>query len=212
MKKPAVNKALIIFVKAPIPGNVKTRLQPALPPEEIVKIYKSFITEIITRCMRLKGMDKFLGCTPTKEDEFLRQLVIKYRIESFNQRGRDLGEKIVNAFRDHLKMGYTEIVLIGSDSPTIPLEYIKKAFLELKKNDLVFGPCCDGGLYLIGIKKRVIPEIFKNIKWDTSEVLNMMLKKINSLNISLSLLPFWYDVDTIEDLRFLESHRRYLRD
>lgn len=204
-----MKKALIVFVKAPVPGKVKTRLQSALAPKKIVEIYKSFIIGILSKCVRLKGIDRFLGCAPTKDDDFLKGLVVKYKMKSFNQRGKTLGEKIVNAFRDYLKKGYKEIVLIGSDSPTIPKEYIKKAFFELKKNDFVLGPCCDGGLYLIGAKK-IIPEIFHNIPWDTPEVLNKMLEKLNSLDIQFSMLPFWYDVDTMEDLRFLESHHKYL--
>jgi len=206
-------RALIVFVKAPEIGRVKTRLQPHLAPEKIVDLYKSFIIEIISRCTRLKGIDKFLGCTPTKNDDFLRGLAEKYKLGSFNQRGKDLGEKIVNAFRDYLKKGYTEVVIIGSDSPTIPVDYIKKAFFELKKNDFVLGPCCDGGLYLVGAKKKIIqiiPSIFHNIPWDTSGVLNKALEKLNSLDVRFSMLPFWYDIDTIEDLRFLKNHRKYL--
>jgi rSAM/selenodomain-associated transferase 1 len=203
-------KALVIFVKAPLLGRVKTRLEPHLAPDKIVKLYKSFVTEIISKCVHLRGVDKFIGCSPTKDDDFLKGLTVTYNIRSFNQQGKDLGEKIVNAFRDYLKKGYAKVVIIGSDSPTIPVDYIKKAFFELKKNDFVLGPCCDGGLYLVGAKRKIIPSIFHNIPWDTSKVLNKTLKKLNSLGIRFSMLPFWYDVDTIEDLRFLENHLKYL--
>jgi glycosyltransferase A (GT-A) superfamily protein (DUF2064 family) len=84
------------------------------------------------------------------------------------------------------------------------------AFSELRKNDFVLGPCCDGGLYLVGVKRKIIPDIFQDIPWDTSEVLNRTLRNLYSLNIKFSMLPFWYDVDTIDDLRFLENHRQYL--
>jgi rSAM/selenodomain-associated transferase 1 len=206
-----MRKALIVFVKAPVSGKVKTRLQPELEPEKIIEIYKSFITEVISQCVRIKGIDMFVGCAPTKNDEFLQKVAFTYKLRSFNQRGNILGEKIVNAFREYFKKGYRQIVLIGSDSPTIPLNFIKKAFTDLEKNDFVLGPCCDGGLYLIGAKKKIVPEIFQNIRWDTDEVLGTVLKKTNSLNISVSMLPFWYDVDTIEDLRFLETHRQYMK-
>ena len=210
MLRNLIMKALIVFVKAPVAGKVKTRLQPHLAPDKIVKLYKSFIKEIISKCVRLKGVDKFLGCAPTKDNDFLKGITKTYKIKSFNQRGNDLGEKIVNAFRDYFKKRYTEIVIIGSDSPTIPAAYIEKAFSELKKNDFVIGPCCDGGLYLVGAKKKIITEIFQDMPWDTSEVLNKTLKKVNSLDIRFSMLPFWYDVDTINDLRFLENHLKYL--
>src|SRR3989338_1595047 len=205
-----MKKALIIFVKAPMPGKVKTRLQPHLTKDRIVRLYKSFITEIISRCIRLKGVDKFLGCAPSRQDDFLIRLSRKYKFGSFDQRGNNLGERIVGAFNDYFNKGYTDIVLIGSDSPTIPVKYIKQAFSDLRNNDFVIGPCCDGGLYLVGAKKKIMPGIFRDIKWDTGEVLNKVLGKVNSLNISYSMLPFWYDVDTIDDLQFLEKHRKYL--
>ncbi len=205
-----MKKALITFVKAPVQGTVKTRLQKDLPKEQVVEIYKSFIIEILSKFSRLTYADRFLGCAPSKDHDFLKEVSFNYNLGTFNQRGTDLGKRIVNAFRDHFKKGYSSIVLIGSDSPTIPKEYIKKAFSELDKSDIVLGPCCDGGLYLIGAKNRIEPRTFSNIPWDTSEVLNLVLEKLDKLNISFSLLPFWYDVDEIDDLRFLRNHLKYL--
>ena len=205
-----MKKALIVFVKAPVPGTVKTRLQPHIAPDKIVKLYKTFITEIISKSVRLKGVDIFLGCTPTKNDEFLREISSAYKTKRFNQRGKNLHEKILNAFRYCLKKSYSEIILIGSDSPTIPVDFIKKAFINLKKSDLVIGPCFDQGLYLIGTKKGKTNEIFRNIELDTGRDVTTILTRMNSLNIRLSMLPFWYDVDTVDDLRFLDSHRKYL--
>jgi len=205
-----MKNALITFVKTPILGKVKTRLQPFIPPNKILEIYKAFVTEIISKCANLKGVDRFLGCYPTIDDDFLKYLIKTYDLKGFLQRGNDLGERIINAFKDYLKKGYTNIVIIGSDSPTLPISYIEEAFIELKKNDFVIGPCCDGGLYLIGARKRIVPEIFQDMPWDTSEVLNKTLKRLNLLDINFSMLPFWYDVDTVESLRFLENHRRYL--
>ena len=202
-------KALIVFVKAPVAGKVKTRLQPHLSPDKIVELYKSFVTEIISKCVRLKGVDKFLGCAPTRDNNFLREITATYRLKSFDQKGKNLGEKMINAFKDHFKKGYKEIVLIGSDSPTMPIEYIKEAFLKLKKNDVVIGPSCDRGYYLVGAKK-IFPQIFQGIPWDTDEVLDKTLEKLGSADIRFSMLPFWYDVDTINDLRFLENHLNYL--
>jgi len=205
-----MKSALITFVKTPILGKVKTRLQPFLSPDKIVDIYKSFVTETISNCASLKGIDKFLGCYPTMDNDFLKHLIKTYNLKSFLQRGNDLGEKIINAFNDYLKKGYTNVVIIGSDSPTLPKSYIEDAFIELKKNNFVIGPCCDGGIYLVGVRKQIIPEIFQDVPWDTSEVLNKTLKRLNLLDINFSMLPFWYDVDTVESLRFMETHRSYL--
>lgn len=206
-----MKKALITFVKAPLPGTVKTRLQKDLGKEETLRVYKSFIAEITSRFMRMKGFDKLLGCAPSKDHAFLMEIAEKNKLKLFNQRGNDLGKKIVNAFRDHFKKGYTDIVLIGSDSPTIPKNYIRMAFRSLEKKDFVIGPCCDGGMYLIGARKKIESRLFQNIPWDTSDVLNMVLEKLYRHKISFSMLPFWYDVDNIDDYRFLKLHLKYLK-
>jgi len=101
-----------------------------------------------------------VGLCPSKDHVFLKEVSKKSRMKSFDQRGADLGDKIINAFRDYFKKGYSKIVLIGSDSPTIPGSYIKKAFTALDKHDMVLGPCCDGGLYLIGASNKIVPDIF----------------------------------------------------
>ena len=206
-----MKRALITFVKAPVPGTVKTRLQPDLPPEKIVRVYKSFVTGILSVCNGLRGVDRFLGCTPTKDDAYLRRLSVKYGMQRFNQRGKTLGERIFNAFRDCSEKGYTDIVLIGSDSPSIPLDFIKKAFAELRKNDLVVGPCFDQGLYLIGVKREKINELSRKIKLDTGKDINGILRKSNKMNIRFTMLPFWYDIDNIDDLEFLKLHLTYLK-
>ncbi len=206
-----MKKALIIFVKAPLPGTVKTRLQKDLGRDETVRVYKSFITEITSQYAGMKGFDRLLGCAPAKDHEFLNEIAEKNKMKTFDQRGSDLGKKIVNAFRDYFKKGYTDVILIGSDSPTIPKEFIRKAFRALEKNDFVVGPCCDGGMYLVGARKKIESRLFQNIPWDTSDVLNMVLEKLYRYRIEFSMLPFWYDVDDIDDFKFLKLHLRHLK-
>jgi rSAM/selenodomain-associated transferase 1 len=205
-----MKNALIIFIKAPVAGTVKTRLQADLPKDKVVAIYKSFVVEIASSCARMKGIDRFLGCAPSKNHAFIKQVADRYSLKTFNQRGSDLGKKIINAFKDYFKKGYTNIVIIGSDSPTIPKDYIRKAFHKLEKNDFVVGPCCDGGMYLVGAHKKIEPKIFQKIPWDTSGVLRLILQNLFQFNIKMSLLPFWYDVDNIDDLNFLKLHLKYL--
>ena len=205
-----MRKALITFVKAPVKGTVKTRLQKDISQERTLKIYKSFIKKILSECISLQGVDRYLGCAPSDEHAYLQKVSKEYRLPTFNQRGNTLGLKIVNAFRDYFKQGYSRIVLIGSDSPTMPKEFIEQAFHALQSKDFVVGPCCDGGIYLIGAKNMINSKVFNNIPWDTSDVLNLVIEKLYRLDISFSLLPFWYDVDNIDDLRFLRNHLKYL--
>ncbi len=205
-----MKKALIIFVKAPVPGTVKTRLQADIGPEKTVEVYKSFVTKLTSQCTRLKGVDRFLGCAPSQDHIFLREIASSYGMKMFNQRGKTLGERIFNAFRHCARKGYSEIVLIGSDSPSMPVNFIKKAFSDLIKNDFVIGPCFDQGLYLIGVRKEKINVISRSIKLDTGKDVSGILNKIRQVDVSLSMLPFWYDVDNIDGFSFLKSHLEYL--
>lgn len=206
-----MKKAFIIFARTPEIGRVKTRLMKDLGMEETLKLYKSFVSETFKICDRLKGADKFLGSFPTAVHPFFGELLKRHKFKgAFNQRGADLGEKFINAFNDRFSEGYEKVVIIGSDSPTIPVEYIKKAFLELEKQEFVFGPCTDGGYYLVGA--RILhKKIFRGIPWDSSEVLNKTLDKLYAGKIRFSLLPFWYDVDDIDDFRFYKRHIKYLK-
>jgi rSAM/selenodomain-associated transferase 1 len=206
-----MKKALIIFARTPELGKVKTRLMKDLGAEETLKLYKSFVSETFEICGGLKGADKFLGSFPTSNDPFMDALVRIYKFHGvFNQKGADLGEKFINAFSARFREGYEKVVIIGSDSPTIPFDYIRKAFQELEKNDMVFGPCTDGGYYLVGAR-RLHKNIFRGIPWDTSEVLNKTLDKLYVGKVRFSLLPFWYDVDNIDDLKFYKRHLKYLK-
>jgi len=206
-----MKKALLTFVKAPVPGTVKTRLQAGIGPEKTVEIYKSFIREILSLTADFNNVDRFLGCAPSSNHDFFTEMEQLYNIKTFDQRGSNLGEKIINAFNDYFATGYDSIVLIGSDSPTMPVEYIEMAYQKFEENDFVIGPCCDGGMYLIGAKQKLDPVIFQDIPWDTSEVLNLVLEKLFYCNIRFSMLPFWYDVDNADDLQFLKLHLRYMK-
>jgi rSAM/selenodomain-associated transferase 1 len=204
-----MKNAFIVFVRTPEQGRVKTRLQKGLGSEKTLKTYKSFISETFCIIDSLRGVHKFLGCFPASDDPFLRRLIKKHNLQSFNQRGKDLGEKFINAFNDRFSDGYKKVVIIGSDSPTIPVAYIRQAFRELDKNDFVLGPCTDGGYYLVGARK-IFEKVFRGIPWDSSDVLNRTLDKLHSNKVRFSLLPFWYDVDDMDDLEFYKRHIRFL--
>jgi rSAM/selenodomain-associated transferase 1 len=112
------------------------------------------------------------------------------------QTGVDLGERMMNAFHTEL-LDHRKVVIIGTDSPTVPTEQITAAFAALDRNELVLGPCSDGGYYLIGLKK-LVPEIFRDIPWGTGDVLTRTLERIS--NHSHFLLNSYFDVDFPADL------------
>jgi rSAM/selenodomain-associated transferase 1 len=202
--------AFIMFIRTPEAGRVKTRLQRNLGSARTLRTYKSFIIETLKRCDALGGVHKFLGCFPTARDRFITRISRTHGLDLFHQVGRDLGEKFINAFHDRFNEGYKKVVIIGSDSPTIPVEYIRRAYRELEKNDFVLGPCTDGGYYLVGAKK-ISERIFRGIPWDSQQVLNITLDKLHANKVRYSLLPFWYDIDDISDMEFYKRHSRYLK-
>ena len=204
-----MKKTLIIFAKAPKPGQVKTRLGPDLSPEEASRLYEAFVMDVLRATEGLCGITRIVGCTPTQDDPFFRSLADRYPIQLMDQQGVDLGERMRKALEETHCQGPGPVVIIGTDSPTLPMEFIQKAFVLLCDHELVLGPSHDGGYYLIGCREN-IPPIFEKIPWGSDQVFAMTLKRVVDLKLKCALLPFWYDVDTLSDLKLLAMHLRYL--
>ena len=203
--------SIVMFSKAPEPGKVKTRLASHMSDLEAASFHEAFVLDTIDTLAGIEDTKKYLACHPDREHVFFQELEESFDIKTFNQEGKDLGERMGNAFRYLRKMGHKEIVIIGSDSPTLPSEILDEAFERLKGNDLVVGPSIDGGYYLIGISGKV-PDLFSGIGWGTDNVFDETLKKAKESRLDFSLLPFWYDIDTINELRFMQIHLDAMND
>jgi rSAM/selenodomain-associated transferase 1 len=107
-----------------------------------------------------------------------------------------------DSFETLFARGYRQVLLIGTDIPTLPLDHLKQALSLLENHDLVLGPALDGGYYLIGLK-RTIPELFADIPWSTDQVLRLTQEKAVSLGLSTASIDPWRDVDTLDDLQAL---------
>jgi rSAM/selenodomain-associated transferase 1 len=114
----------------------------------------------------------------------------------------DLGDRLSRVFKWSIQEGFSRTVVLGSDAPSLPNEFVNRAFQLLKKNDLVLGPAWDGGYYLIGLKGPFIP-LFKGISWSTRKTLLQTLLKAKKLKKKVEILSPWYDVDSYGGLRFL---------
>lgn len=189
--------AIVIFVKYPIPGKVKTRLGRQIGLQKAADLYSIFVSLTIKLAEFCKIDKIFITFEPAKrKKEFIKWLPAMHL---FPQRGENLGERLIHAIKTVFEEGFTKTVILGSDSPTLPFNYVKEAFDLLNTHDLVIGPARDGGYYLIGLNKPQ-PSLFKNIHWSTSRVLHQTLEKAKQLHLKYYLLPEWYDVDTKEDL------------
>ena len=199
--------ALIIFAKAPIPGQVKTRLCPPLTPDEAASLHGSIVLDILERSKTVRGLDRFLGCTPSKEHPFFKTLAARHGVQLWDQVGEDLGRRMDHAFQTAFDKGYRYAILVGTDLPTLPTASFHQAIRLLKEYDMVLGPTLDGGYYLIGLKTP-IPELFVDVPWSTDQVFTRSQHKAQSLGLTMGLLENLRDLDTIDDLQaFIDETR-----
>lgn len=205
---------LIVFAKNPVPNQVKTRLLPKLSPEQAASLYGAFLTDWCETLAELPNIDLVIAYTPPGSQSDL-QALIETDVTYIPQTGVDLGERLTSATQWASENGYEKILIVGSDSPTLPLSYILEAVAGLDSRDIVIGPSVDGGYYLIGFSieslHKIVPSIFEEIAWSTLQVFQQTIERIGSVKATLKLLPPWYDVDTPEDLAFLQTHLSAMR-
>jgi rSAM/selenodomain-associated transferase 1 len=199
--------ALVIFAKAPIPGQVKTRLCPPLSPDEAATLHGSLVLDALERTKRavvtLKlPLDCHLACAPSSALAFFKIMEARQGVSLIDQSGEDLGDRMHRAFEAMFERGYKRVLIVGTDVPALPLDYYAQALALLDHHDLVFGPAADGGYYLVGLT-RPAPDLFNDMPWSTDRVLSLSRERADGLGLKTALLPEWRDVDTIDDLRAL---------
>ncbi|BBA69027.1 TIGR04282 family arsenosugar biosynthesis glycosyltransferase [Geobacter sulfurreducens] len=191
----------MVFAKRPMAGRVKTRLTPPLSPGDAAELYRRMLLDILAKCARMVGVGLLLFYEPGEgSGRFFEEAAPGWACRP--QEGDDLGARLDSAFRLAFGEGYGEVAVIGTDSPDLPEEYVRLAFdlLDHRAVDAVYGPSEDGGYYLLALKQHR-PELFRDIPWSTGEVLEHSLARAQAAGVRVELLPAWYDVDTIADLR-----------
>lgn len=196
---------LIIFVKLPEKGRVKTRLSAVLGEDAVLELYKCFVEDIIAAVSQL-------GCRPLiayhPEDAGAKIAAwLGDENDYFAQAGADLGTRMSNAFQRVFGQGTLRAVLIGSDFPDLPAEIINQAFSSLQANDAVIGPAKDGGYYLIGFRHEAfLSRVFEGVSWSTAEVFEQTMSIIAQQGLNIHQLPIWRDIDRPEDISDLMKH------
>jgi len=195
-----VNKdALILFLRYPEQGAVKTRLAKTLGAEMTYELYQCFLADL-SRMAREVRAEKFIVYEGPEDSGFPDFPGIGL----IRQRGEDMGRRMYFAFQDVFALGFERCVLIGSDSPDLPGEIIEKAFESLEANGAVIGPAFDGGYYLIGFFRNILSgQVFKNMPWSTDRVFTETMQRFRDNDISVHVLPRWRDMDTWEDIQAL---------
>jgi len=196
---------LIIFVKAPRCGTVKTRLARAIGDEAACAAYRRMVEEVVDRLASLASVE--LRFTPDDAVTEIRQ----WRRDNWQLRPQgegDLGQRLERAFAEAFAKGAQRVAVIGSDCPAITPADIELAWSVLGTSDAVLGPSQDGGYWLIGLREPR-PTLFQSIDWSTDKVLNQTLRRARARNLKVELLRELSDVDTESDwLEFLEQNRR----
>ena len=191
--------ALIIFVRNPTLGRVKTRLAKTIGDEKALQVYKDLLYHTMTVTQKI-NCDKFVFYDSAIEsDDIWPNNLFEKRL----QHGADLGSKMQNAFHNLFNLGYKNCIIIGSDLFDLQTKHITDGFAILQTKDVVIGPAEDGGYYLLGLKK-VIPTLFLNKKWGTETVLKDTIKDLET--VSVSFLEILNDIDTAEDLEKSSYH------
>ena len=204
-----MDACVIVFVKNPVPGQVKTRLIPYLSPEQAASLYRAFLVDWCNTLSTISTVHRIIAYTPPEGLNTLQTLIGEDSVY-IPQVGASLGERLIAAARWAHSQGYAKFLFVGSDSPTLPIQYVERALDLLESRDVVIGPSVDGGYYLIGFSKHgaslSIPTIFEEITWSTNVVFRQTLGKLQGIHAQLGLLPPWYDVDTPTGLQLLRDH------
>ena len=193
--------ALIIFVRNPVLGKVKTRIAATAGAENALLIYKKLLEHTHVIASELKT-DKYVFYADFINHEDLWEEELFYK-ELQGSRGAesDLGERMKSAFEYLFDKGYQKIGIIGSDCYELSSEILKNAFEMLENKDVVIGPAIDGGYYFLGMN-RFLPEIFESKNWSSPTVYKETIKQITDAGNSYYSLPTLSDVDEEADVTF----------
>ena len=192
---------LIIFVKYPEPGNVKTRISNVIGNEKAAELYYSLARHIVNSFIDSDDFKVSVCFSPENKYNLFESWFNNSEINYFPQKGKSLGERISRAFEHSFSDGFKNTVIIGSDCIELNCETVTEAFYYLNNgSDCVIGPTFDGGYYLIGLKSQNVPYIFEDIPWSSDSVFDETIKKINYINLKSIILEKLNDVDEINDL------------
>ncbi|RJP80086.1 MAG: glycosyltransferase [Desulfobacteraceae bacterium] len=190
---------IIVFLRAPESGKVKTRLSGELGSEATLVLYQNFVMDIL-HTVHKANTDILIFFCP-EEAEALVSKWLGNHDSLHPQAGENLGIRMANAFIHAFSSGYDRAVLIGTDCPEITEKILREAFSEIDDTGCVIGPSMDGGYYLIGFKKKTFTEkVFHDVTWGTGVVYGQTLERCGQADIHPHILPRLNDIDTLDDL------------
>jgi len=191
-------RIVLVFVKHPVAGQVKTRLAAGIGDEQALLVYQKLLQK--THDALIDGdwdIQVWYGNGIPDDDLWKRAGFIRQA-----QQGADLGARMHHAFTQAFDQGYTQAILIGSDLAEMDHHLLQQAFEAFQSHDAVIGPSDDGGYYLVGLQKA-LPDLFLGKMWSHPNVLQEAITSLDRAQRSYQLLPVCHDIDTEEDLKYL---------
>ena len=201
--RPPEPTRVAVFAKAPVAGEVKTRLAPLLGSDGAAELHARLVMRALATAIEARVGDVELWCAPDERDPFFARCAERFSVRLCRQEGGDLGERMGFAFRRSLSSG-RPLLAIGSDCPALTSRELRSAAEALATHDAVVAPAEDGGYVLMGLA-RSVPGIFQGIEWGTSTVMDDTRRRLDSAGARWKLMPTLWDVDRPEDYLRLQG-------
>jgi rSAM/selenodomain-associated transferase 1 len=196
---------LIVFCREPLAGQAKTRLIPRLGAANAAALARAFIDDALCKCRALGPARIVIAASApggAGNSIRLRRIARRFGAALVDQGGGSLGARMARALEPYRAGG---AALIGTDTPSLPLELLARSVALLRHAPVVIAPSLDGGYYLVGVRGPM-PGIFRAIRWGRKSVLSQTLARLRRSRTRYALGPAWYDVDRISDVALLTAH------
>ncbi len=205
----AANLSIIVFAREPIPGTTKTRLIPRLGAHNAAALAHAFTLDALTKAKQTRSRLIIAASASgdVTRNTYFRALARRFDASLIDQGSGSLGMRMRRAIEPFCADG---ALLIGTDTPSLPLQLLMNNLELLRCNRLVFGPSLDGGYYALGIRGE-LPDIFHGIQWGGARVLTDSIARLQNSLTRFALAPSWYDIDRWSDLLLLTEHLRIMR-
>jgi len=204
-----IHRALIVFVREPRAGAVKTRLGRTVGMERAAEIYRACAEEVfrLARTAARENIGVTVSYAPESDPEQIRRWVNAQGFQFAVQEGSSLGDRMRNAMAHAMDRGAEKVLLVGSDIPELDEVILREAWRRLERDPVVLGPTPDGGYYLIG-ERAPLKDLFAGIAWSTSSVFEQTCAAAQAQELSVGILPVRADIDREEDFRAYQQRLR----
>lgn len=204
---PPTDRVLVLFTKAPVQGQVKTRLGQSLGDEAAVNAHVQLVQHALLRLAHVPDVatQLWLSEPHAQGERWAAQYDLPYQLQS----GAGLGQRMGHVFTSLFAAGVRQVVLVGTDCPDIDAKYVGQAFDALLERPAVFGPAEDGGYGLVGLSQTsapLVPQVFQQINWGSDQVMVQTRHQLRQLGLTWQELEQIWDVDQYKDWqRYLDN-------